>query len=97
MERCGDGVPAPHLPIAPLPRFNASRPATRTGATVTTRLIRADEARRRIGIGRTLFEQMVARGELPQPVRVGTVRTWVDAEIEDWVVNHIAAQRRATG
>jgi predicted DNA-binding transcriptional regulator AlpA len=64
---------------------------------VTTRLIRADEARRRVGIGRTLFEQMVARGELPQPVRVGTVRTWVESEIEDWVVNHIAAQRGATG
>jgi predicted DNA-binding transcriptional regulator AlpA len=52
---------------------------------------------RRLGIKRTLFEQMVARGELPQPVRVGTVRTWVESEIEDWVVNHIAAQRRATG
>lgn len=63
---------------------------------MTTRLIRADEAMRRIGVKRTLFEQMVARGELPQPVRVGTVRTWVESEIEDWVVNHIASQR-ATG
>lgn len=59
-----------------------------------TTLLRADEARRRIGIGRTLFEQLIARGEFPQPVRVGNVRVFVDTEVEAWVVNHVAAQRR---
>jgi predicted DNA-binding transcriptional regulator AlpA len=62
-----------------------------------TTLIRANEAMRRLGIKRTLFEQMVARGELPQPVKVGSVRTWVEDEIEAWIVSHVDTQRRRAG
>ena len=58
-----------------------------------TRFIRADEAMRRIGVKRTLFEEMVARGDLPRPLKVGNVRVFVEAELETWLTNHIAAER----
>ncbi len=67
------------------------------GAAVTIRLIRADEARRRLGIGRTKFEQMISRGEFPAPLRMGAVRVWPEHEVEEWLVNYIAAQSRGMG
>lgn len=60
-------------------------------------LIRPREAMRRCGIGRSTMWKMIKDGDFPKPVRI-TRRTvgFVEAEINDWVQQRIAASRGDT-
>jgi excisionase family DNA binding protein len=46
--------------------------------------LRADEAARILGIGRTTFYQLNASGRLPRPRRLGRCTVWDRRELEAW-------------
>jgi predicted DNA-binding transcriptional regulator AlpA len=51
------------------------------------RLVYTDEARRRVGIGRTRFSQLVndPTRDFPRPVLVGTRHAFVETELVAWL------------
>lgn len=46
----------------------------------------------RAGIGRTKMRELMARGEFPQVVHVGTSARWSEVEIEDWIRRQLDAR-----
>ena len=49
------------------------------------------EFARRLGVSRRLVEMMLARGDLPPPVRFGRARRWSDATIDQFITERSAA------
>ena len=53
-----------------------------------------NEVARRLGISRRQAEIMLARREIPEPVRLGRLRRWHSGMVDEWL---LAAARRAAG
>ena len=49
------------------------------------------EFARRLGLGRRTVEDLLARGELPPPVRFGRRRCWSDRQIDAFIQQRVAA------
>lgn len=45
----------------------------------------------RLKICRRQAEIMIARGELPPPIRIGKLRRWTDAQIDRWICERASA------
>jgi len=50
-----------------------------------------DEWVRRLQMSRRGIEDLLARGEIPQPVRFGRVRRWSDEQIETYIRERVEA------
>jgi prophage regulatory protein len=61
------------------------------------RLIRLAEVRRRTGLSTSSIYLGMQRGEFPRRVRItGSVIGWIEREIEEFIVNRIAAREQHT-
>ena len=49
------------------------------------------EWERRLMCSRRKIEQMVASGELPTPIRIGRLRRWSDAQIDQYIQSRVEA------
>lgn len=59
---------------------------------MTTVLIPLKEVERRIGLKQSRIYQMVAEKKFPQPVKIGVVNRWVEAEVETWIQERVACR-----
>lgn len=58
------------------------------------RLLRASEVAHRIGVGRSMLFQLVAKREFPQPIRITSRNVgFVESEVDGWINARIAASR----
>ena len=58
------------------------------------RLLRASEVVHRIGVGRSMLFQLVAKREFPQPIRITSRNVgFVESEVDGWINARIAASR----
>lgn len=55
-----------------------------TGET-EMQLLNVNDVCRKIKVSRTKFYEMLAAGEIPEPVIVGCRKKWTEEEIEAWV------------
>jgi len=56
-----------------------------TGGAPSPLLLTAAEAADMLGVSRSVFYRWDARGDVPQPVRIGQVRRWSRLELLRWV------------
>lgn len=49
------------------------------------RLLRLPDVRDKLKLGRTAIYALVKRGELPQPVKLGTASAWPEHEIDAYI------------
>lgn len=67
--------------------------------TAARRLLRMQQVEERTGLKRSAIYQLVASGSFPRQVRLGDGKcppvAWVEAEIEQWIENRIAARDSA--
>lgn len=50
-----------------------------------------NEFARRLRISRRMTELLLARGELPAPVRLGRLRRWADDQIDSYIRKRVEA------
>lgn len=61
------------------------------------RLMRLPEVERVTGYKRSSIYALAARGEFPQPVKLGRrASAWVEAEINTWIEQRVEASREAS-
>ena len=59
-------------------------------------ILRMDEVKRRVGVGRTTILEMVAAGRFPRPIKLTTRAVgWSSAEVDAWIAERIAARDAA--
>jgi prophage regulatory protein len=59
-------------------------------------LMRLSTVMQRTGLGRTTLYMMVNKGEFPRQINIGPRAVgWVSQEVEDWILQRIAAGRIA--
>jgi prophage regulatory protein len=60
------------------------------------RVIRMSELRQRVGLAPSSIYAKVAAGDFPKPIRLSAkgASAWLEAEVEDWLVQRIALSRR---
>lgn len=59
------------------------------------KLIRLPEVLERVGLKKTSVYKLMAEEEFPRPTKLGTASAWVEQEIDDWIMERVAA--RPTG
>lgn len=59
-----------------------------------TRFLRMSQVQARTGLSRSTIRRWVRRGLFPQPIRLGErVLGWIEAEVDQWMRERIAASR----
>lgn len=54
-------------------------------------LIPLDAVERQIHVKRTKIYKMVAAGEFPRPVKIGTASRWPQSQVDAWIAEQISA------
>lgn len=50
------------------------------------RLIRIDEVKRRVGLGKTMIYQLIKEGRFPAPYKISPFASrWSDREVKTWI------------
>ena len=62
---------------------------------MSTRLLHLRSVIDRTSLSRTSIYRLMARGRFPASVALGGRVAWIEAEIEAWVLDRIAAHRGA--
>lgn len=58
------------------------------------RLVRLRTVRERTGLSKSSLYALAHQGRFPRPVKIGERSSgWVEAEVEDWIAQRIAASR----
>lgn len=58
------------------------------------RFLRVQTVMERTGLGRSTIYAMVARGDFPQPIKLGPrASAWLEAEVDDWQQRRVDASR----
>lgn len=57
------------------------------------RLVRLPEVMKMTGIGKTAIYGRIKEHTFPEPVKLGRASTWVEAEVQQWVDEQVAASR----
>ena len=66
---------------------------TQSENSATPRLLRRDEVERRTGMARSTIYDGIRAGTFPRAVALTTTsRAWVEAEINQWLADRIAAR-----
>ena len=63
-------------------------------STTNGQYIDLNEVATRLSVSRRQAELMLSRGEIPAPVRIGRLRKWHSALLNEWMLDQA---RRATG
>ena len=71
---------------------NATACSTTSREVASRRLIKLPEVLDRTAIGRTAWLVSVKKGQAPKPVRMGRAVAWVEAEVDAWIADRIAAR-----
>jgi len=59
-----------------------------------TRLLRLEEVKERVGIGRSQIYKLMQDGRFPRCIKVGgRASAWVAAEVDDWITKCIEDSR----
>jgi prophage regulatory protein len=69
--------------------------AVATAAAPSKRLLPLKEVLQRVPVSRARVYQLIAAGEFPRQVKVGTRSAWIEHEVDRWV-DSLAARRDAT-
>lgn len=57
-----------------------------TSAEAGDRLIRIDEVKRRVGLGKTMIYRLIGQGRFPRPYKLSPfVSRWSDQEVRRWI------------
>jgi prophage regulatory protein len=56
------------------------------------RLIRFPEVKHKTGLCRTAIYARIANGDLPAPRKLGRVSVWIEAEIDQWILDVAGAK-----
>ncbi|TFW00651.1 AlpA family phage regulatory protein [Oxalobacteraceae bacterium OM1] len=65
---------------------------------MSKRILKLHEVEARVGLKKTFIYKAIQAGTFPRPISLGgTARGWVDAEIEKWIDERIAAADTALG
>lgn len=57
-------------------------------------LIRRPEVQKRTGLSRSTIYLLMEQNKFPQSIKIGDrACAWIDAEIDEWIKNRIAAAR----
>lgn len=60
--------------------------------TEKIRILRIQQVKERTGLSRSTIYELVARGDLPRPVRIGQRTSgWIEAEVDKFLRERIAA------
>lgn len=72
-------------------------PASSTASQTpeATRLLPIEEVMSRCGRGRTAIYTRLKAGSFPAPAKVGSSSRWVSTEVDQWVLDVIAARPKA--
>ena len=62
---------------------------------MSTRLLHLREVKSRTSLSRTSIYRLMARAKFPASVALGGRVAWIEAEVEAWVLDRIAAHRGA--
>lgn len=55
-------------------------------AEESDRLIRIDEVKRRVGLGKTMIYRLIGKGQFPRPYKLSPfVSRWSDREVRQWI------------
>ncbi len=66
--------------------------------TEKIRILRIQQVKERTGLSRSTIYELVARGDLPRPVRIGQRTSgWIEAEVDKFLRERIAASRAGVG
>ncbi|MBE7562988.1 AlpA family phage regulatory protein [Acidithiobacillus sp. HP-6] len=57
------------------------------------RLLRFNEVKYRTGLCRTSIYNRIANGEFPSPRKLGRISVWLEAEIDQWVLDIAQTQK----
>lgn len=68
---------------------------TQTTATAPApKLLRLPATLDRVGLGRTMFLDLVREGKAPKKIKIGRCCAWVESEIEAWITDRIRQSRK---
>lgn len=66
-----------------------------TTTMAAKRLIRLPEVLRRVGLSKSTLYAKIRRGEFPKPVELGSLRAWVEDEVDQWISAQIERRDKA--
>lgn len=58
-------------------------------------LIKLPEVCRQVGFEKSAIYAMIAAGEFPAPIKLGSASRWSQLEVQEWIRNKKAAPRAA--
>ena len=65
---------------------------------MTNAILRLPGVKKSTGLSRSSIYDKIKRGEFPEPVKLGERAVgWIEAEIEGWLGERIAASRKTKG
>lgn len=59
------------------------------------KLLRLNATLDRVGLGRTMFLDLVREGKAPARIKIGRCSAWVESEIDAWLRERIRTGRKA--
>lgn len=78
-------------------RIMAARNQTAANEKAEVRILRRKQVEARIGLSRSTIYDGVNAGTFPRPINLGPQSVgWIEAEIEQWLRERIAASRDGT-
>ena len=57
---------------------------------MSEKLLTIETVMERTGFGRTKIYDLINKGELPKPAKIGAASRWREAVIDQWIVSHFA-------
>lgn len=69
-----------------------------TVVSVNPPILRKREAMAYIGLGETVFSELVTKGSLPKPIKIhddGRAVGWIRSELDEWLAKRIAKRDAA--
>jgi len=65
--------------------------------TNSTRILRRQDVRNRIGLPKSTIYALIKKGQFPAPIKLSERNSgWLESEIDSWVSERVQASRPAT-
>lgn len=72
------------MPIPSSP-YNYGKVRLTAQSDMPDRLIKLQEVRQLVGLGKTIIYQMIGEGRFPAPYKISTAARWSEHEIRFWI------------
>lgn len=66
---------------------------TTQAAKPAARLLRIAQVIDRVGLKKTMIYDLIKQGAFPKPIKLGGASTWLENEIESWILYQVKVQR----